>query len=247
MLKITIIIPTYNEEGHIESTILLLEDMIAKSPKYDFSILVFDSNSNDRTPQIVKDLQQQFKNITLIGEEQKSGLGSAYVKAMKYVIQNTDADIVFEFDADGSHQPRYIPDMLAAIDQGSDVVMGSRYVKGGEISADWAWYRYAISALGNWIARFFLTWKIKDITSGFRATKTSYLKKVSLDNLLSNNYAYKIQLFWELLQLGAKIQEVPIMFIDREHGISKFPKNNIVDSLRVVITLRLRKIAKFFS
>lgn len=246
-MKVTIIIPTYNEEGHIENTIMLLEEIMVKTPKYDFSILVFDSNSKDKTAQIVKTLQQQFKNITLIGEEQKSGLGSAYVKAMKYVIQNTDADVVFEFDADGSHQPKYIPQMLAAIDQGADVVMGSRYVKGGEISANWAWYRHLISALGNWIARFFLTWRIKDITSGFRATKTSYLKKVQLDQLLSNNYAYKINLFWDLLQLGANVQEVPIMFIDREHGVSKFPKNNIIDSLRVVITLRLRKIAKFFS
>lgn len=240
-LKVTIIVPTYNEEGHIENTILLLEKMFLQHSNYEFSILVFDSHSSDNTVKIVKNLQQQFENVILLGEEKKSGLGSAYIQAMKYVINNTEADVVFEFDADGSHQPHYIPDMLAAIDTGADVVMGSRYVNGGIIDADWAWHRHMISKTGNWVAQLFLTPKYRDITSGFRATKVSYLKKVQLDKLLSKNYAYKINLFWDLLQLGAKIQEIPITFIDREHGLSKFPKNNILDSLKVVIILWWRK------
>lgn len=241
-MKIVIIIPTYNEEGHIKNTLSLLQTMISEVPEHEFQILIFDSNSTDDTVSIIKTLQTQFDNILLIGEEKKSGLGSAYIKAMQYVIDHLDADIVFEFDADGSHQPQYIPVMLNEFAKGADVVMGSRYVPGGKVDAEWAWHRHLISRLGNWVARFFLTWKYKDLTTGYRGTRVSYLKKVPLTKLLSKNYAYKIHLFWELYRLGATISEVPITFIDRQHGVSKFPRNNILDSLRVVITLRARAL-----
>jgi dolichol-phosphate mannosyltransferase len=247
LLKIVIIIPTYNEEGHIEKTLTLLQAMMLHAQNHEYWILVFDSNSSDKTISIVKTLQIRCNNIILIGEERKSGLGSAYTKAMQYVIENLNADIVFEFDADGSHQPHYIPAMIEAIENGADVVMGSRYVPGGKVSADWAWYRHFISRLGNWIARILLSWKHQDLTTGFRATKTTFLKQVPLNNLLSKNYAYKLHLFWELHQLGAKIVEIPITFIDRQHGISKFPRNNILESLKVVILLRLRILSKFLQ
>lgn len=237
-----IIIPTYNEEHSIEKTIPLLEKMISISSRHEFLLLVYDSNSTDNTIPIVQSLQECFDNIILQIESQKSGLGAAYIKAMQYVIKNLNADIIFEFDADGSHQPCYIPVMIDAIENGADVAIGSRYVFGGKIDTNWIWYRRLISRLGNWVARFMLVWKYKDLTSGFRATKVSLLRKVALDKLLSKNYAYKLHLFWELFQLGGNIIEVPITFIDRKHDISKFPKNNILESLKVVMILRLRAL-----
>lgn len=241
-LKIVIIIPTYNEAGSIKKTLVLLQEMIATLPEHSMTILVYDSHSNDETVAIVSTIQKRYKNIILLQEGKKTGLGSAYIKGMKYVIEHLGADVVFEFDADGSHQPCYIPDMIRQIENGADVVMGSRYIKDGKIDADWAWNRRIISRLGNSVARLLLSWKFKDITSGFRATKISFLKKINLDELLSKNYAYKIHLFWILLQSGANIKEIPITFLDREQGISKFPKNNMIESLRVVVTLRWRKL-----
>jgi dolichol-phosphate mannosyltransferase len=241
-LNVVIIIPTYNEEGHIRETLKLLEHEISHIEKHTFDMLVFDSNSSDKTIPYVKSLQADFKNIHLLVEEKKSGLGGAYIKAMRYVMENLDADVVFEFDADGSHQPKYIPKMMLLLEQGADVVIGSRYVAGGKIDANWAWNRRMISLMGNGIARLFLTRKFHDITSGFRATKVNILKTVSLENLLSKNYAYKIHLLWELHLRTAAIVEVPITFLEREYGFSKFPRNNIWESLKVVIMLRLRKM-----
>lgn len=241
-MKIIIIIPTYNEEGSIETTISLLEEMVAAVSAHEFVLLIYDSNSTDRTIPMVQALQARFTNIILQVENKKSGLGAAYVKAMQYVIENLSADVIFEFDADGSHQPCYVPVMIETIVNGADVVIGSRYVPGGKIDASWVWYRHLISRAGNWMARFLLVWKYKDLTSGFRATKTSLLRKIQLDKLLSKNYAYKLHLFWELYQLGGNIVEIPITFIDRQHGISKFPRNNIIESLKVVIILRARAI-----
>lgn len=239
ILNITIIIPTYNEEGSLEKTIFQLEEVIATLNAHKITVLIFDSHSTDRTPAIVKALQVKFDNIVLETEAKKSGLGSAYVKAMQYAIEHLGAELVFEFDADGSHQPQYIVPMIKAIEEGADVALGSRYVKGGAVCVGWPWYRRLISELGNYIARFFLTSAYKDFTSGFRATKASFLKTILQKPLLSNNYAYKIHLLWALHQAHAKIVEVPIVFIDRESGHSKFPKNNILESLKVVILLRL--------
>ncbi len=241
-MNVVIIVPTYNEEGHIVNTLQLLEHEMAQINNHVFDILVFDSCSTDKTIPYVQSLQTKFNNIHLVVEAKKSGLGGAYIQAMHYVMQTFNADVIFEFDADGSHQPKYIPVMMNAIEKGADVVVGSRYVPGGKIEANWAWNRRLISRVGNWVARLFLTRKFRDITSGLRASKVSLLKTIPLEKLLSKNYAYKIHLFWELHQRTDAIVEVPITFLDRTYGVSKFPKNNMWESLKVVVMLRLRKM-----
>jgi dolichol-phosphate mannosyltransferase len=240
-MKITIIIPCYNEAPTIQRTILSLEEQVGLMiDKHSVSLLIFDSSSTDGTADIVKSMQQQFNNIELISEPVKSGLGSAYVQAMEYAWTHLRADVIFEYDADGSHQPQFIVPMLAAIEAGADVALGSRYVLGGVVDVAWPWYRRLISQAGNWFARCMLTSRYKDFTSGFRATRSVFLRQVLAEPLLSKNYAYKIHLLWRLHQLGAKIVEVPIVFIDRETGYSKFPRNNIWESLYVVLQLRWR-------
>ena len=244
---VVIIIPTYNEEQTLGQTIINLNKIIAKIADFNVDILIFDSKSQDNTIKVVKEAQKQYKNVILREEPQKTGLGSAYVQAMQIAMHELKADIVFEFDADGSHQPKYIPQMLDKIKNGADVVVGSRYVKGGTMPKDWGFHRKLLSWGGNIIARSVLTPKYKDLTSGFRATKTQFLKKVDLNNILSKDYAYKIHIYWALHELGAKIIELPIEFIDRAKGESKLPKNSIIDSLRVVFTLRLRKLKCFIK
>ncbi len=248
-MKILVVIPTYNEKQNIASTIDGLEAIRSDIPKnHQLEILVIDDNSPDGTAGIVKEKGKQYGNVKLLPNREKKGLGAAYIKAFQYAMEKLGADAIFEYDADGSHQPKYIPGMIKELDKGADVVVGSRYIPGGKMPADWGFDRKLISYFGNFIARSVLwTWQYKDMTSGFRVTKTAYLKRVDLNNLLSKQFAYKIHLYYALHRLGAKIVEFPIEFVDRAKGSSKFPKNNIIDSLRVVFTLRWRQNEKLFK
>lgn len=245
-MKITIIIPTYNESTNIGQTLDNLELEFKKIPAHhQMEILVIDDNSPDGTQNIVKQKKSQYGNIILLPNPEKKGLGAAYIKAFKYALEKLGSDVVFEYDADGSHQPKYIPGMIEALEKGADVVVGSRYVHGGSMPSNWGWNRKLLSYFGNFIARFVLfTPQYKDMTTGYRGTKTKFLKQIDLDNLISKQFAYKIHLYYALHLLKAKIVEYPIEFIDRNKGKSKFPKNNIIDSLRVVFTLRWRKNEK---
>jgi dolichol-phosphate mannosyltransferase len=245
--QVVIIIPTYNEEGNIEKTIHEVFLACATISNTSIHILIFDSQSKDATTSIVSRLQPEYPTLHLEIEPEKTGLGSAYWKAMHYSLDNLKADVVIEFDADLSHPPKALPEMLRLIDS-YDVVLGSRYVKNGGISANWPWYRLWLSKLGNYVARFFLNWKYRDFTSGFRATRGVFLKRALPKQFISNHYAYKIELLWLLIQNRAKIIEYPFVFSDRTLGESKLPKNSILDSLYVVLLLRFRKIfGVFFS
>ncbi|MHB1947385.1 MAG: polyprenol monophosphomannose synthase, partial [Gammaproteobacteria bacterium] len=241
---VVIIIPTYNEQESIEKTILDLQAVIKTLISYEVTILVFDSASTDETQNKVKKYQNCYQNIILLSEQQKTGLGSAYIKAMKYVINELKADIIFQFDADGSHQPKYLPGMLKILENGSDVVVGSRYIPGGSIPKDWALYRKLLSTFGNIIIRHFLTKKYTDYTSGYRGIKVPKLRQIDFDKLLSHNYPFLLNLTWLLHQAGAIIKEFPIEFIDREKGSSKLPINNILETIKVIISLRFYEIVK---
>ncbi|MFC1711813.1 glycosyltransferase [Patescibacteria group bacterium] len=248
-MKAIIIIPTYNEKENIGALIESLQEVFPKVPKeYEMGILVVDDTSPDGTADLVRNKMKKYKNLHLFVNAEKKGLGAAYIKGMQYAMEKLSADLVFEFDADGSHQPKYIPGMLEEISKGADAVVGSRYVPGGSMPDDWGIDRKVISFFGNFIARSVLfTFQYKDMTSGFRVSKTSFLKRIDLDNLLSKQFAYKLHVYYALHKLKAKIVEFPIDFIDRAKGKTKFPKNNIIDSLRVVFTLRFQESQKFIK
>ncbi|STX40903.1 glycosyltransferase [Legionella donaldsonii] len=244
--KVVIIIPTYNEMFVIKNTIMQVFAAVEAIEDFDVHILIFDSNSTDKTQDIVSSLQDDYPKLHLKREQEKSGLGSAYLQAMRYALTVMNADIVFEFDADLSHQPKYIKPMLEKI-KDFDVVVGSRYVPGGSIPKNWEWHRKVFSVLGNYVARTVLTPKYKDFTSGFRATRRRSLINVLPQRFLSNHYAYKLQLLWLLHKSKAKICEYPIEFIDREDGESKLPKNSIIDALHVVFTLRYYELKRYLK
>jgi dolichol-phosphate mannosyltransferase len=241
--KVVIIIPTYNEALVIEETILAVFQETATIPHSMIHILVFDSASTDNTQQIIKDLQPKHPRLHLQTEHKKSGLGSAYLQAMRFALNHLQADIIIEFDADLSHQPKYIAPILEKM-KTHDVVIGSRYVRGGQIPKNWGWNRKLLSVLGNYIARLVLTPKYKDFTSGFRATHHLALTKALPEIFLSNNYAYKLQLLWLLHKNQSRIAEHPITFIDRQKGQSKLPANSILDSLWVIFTLRFHALKR---
>lgn len=244
--KVVIIIPTYNECSVIRETIQQVFRAAQTISSYEVHVLVFDSASQDGTPLSVQSMQKEYPHLHLQTEASKSGLGSAYLQAMRYALDHLAADILIEFDADLSHQPIYLKPMLEQL-KTCDVVVGSRYIQGGSIPKNWAGHRKCFSVLGNYVARLTLTPKYKDFTSGFRASRSSFLKKILPQRFLSDHYAYKLHLLWLLHLGGANITEYPIAFIDREKGHSKLPKNSVFDSLRVVFTLRLHQLRAYFS
>jgi dolichol-phosphate mannosyltransferase len=247
-MKIVIISPTYNEKINITKMIPLLEEEVfPKIKNHEMYILIADDHSPDGTGGIVQNFAKKWKNIVLL-EGNKQGLGAAYIRAMQYAMKQMHADAVIEFDADFQHDPHDIPRLIAAMDEGADYVIGSRYIKGGQIPKDWGLDRKVKSILGSLIARIVLfTFSIHDMTSGFKLTKTSFLQKVDLDHLYSKNYAYKMQILYEVVQLGAKVKEVPIIFYERTSGKSKMDTNDLVESLMVIFRLRIRDSKKFIK
>lgn len=239
--NVVLIIPTYNESAVIRQTISALSDIRSQLKNKQLNVLIFDSASTDLTVEIVKNMQADYDWLYLQQESKKSGLGSAYYQAMQYALKQLNADVVIEFDADLSHQPKYLLPMLEKIDT-YDVVIGSRYVRGGRLPADWAFYRKLISTMGNWVSRMVLSQKYKDFTSGFRATRKNSLIQVLNIPFISPNYGYKLDLLWRLHLLNARILEIPIEFVDREKGQSKLPRNSIVESLGVIFKLRFNPL-----
>ena len=168
--KAVIILPTYNERENIAHTIEVLQGVFAKIKNWHMSILVVDDTSPDKTYELVSQIAKKSTNVHLLINKQKNGLGAAYLKGMAEAFGRLEADVVFEFDADLSHDPTKIPEMLNRIDQGADMVLGSRYIKGGGIPSNWGWHRKFLSIVGNWTIMLVLTnFKIRDWTSGFRA------------------------------------------------------------------------------
>lgn len=244
--KVVIIIPTYNESLVIEETITQLFAVANSLSDFDVEVLIFDSASTDDTQAQVKTLCQQFTKLHLQTEPQKTGLGSAYIQAMRYALDVLQADIVVEFDADLSHQPKFIPPILECL-KTCDVVIGSRYIQGGSIPKNWGMHRKFLSCAGNYLTRMVLTMQYKDFTSGFRATRKNRLHDILPDHFLSKGYAYKLHLLWLLHKNNAVIREIPIHFVDRQKGVSKLPTNSIHDSLRVIFTLRYLEIRQFIK
>ncbi|MBA2650377.1 MAG: polyprenol monophosphomannose synthase [Legionella sp.] len=242
--KVVIIIPTYNEAIGIEQTIHEVFSHTVNCLNHEICILIFDSASTDNTAEKVKSLQSSYPNLKLQSEAKKTGLGSAYLQAMTYALNALQADVIIEFDADLSHQPKYLKDLLEVI-KTCDVVVGSRYILGGSIPSDWSWHRKALSIVGNYIARFFLTFKYKDFTTGFRATRRASLLKALPTKFISSAYAYKIELLWRLHRNQAIIVEHPIDFIDRKQGYSKLPTNSILDTFKVLFRLRFAKLGPY--
>jgi dolichol-phosphate mannosyltransferase len=245
-MKIVIILPTYNEKDNISRMLPLLEEEILPQIKgHDVHLLVVDDTSPDGTAEVVEDFMKKWKNIELLSGDKK-GLGAAYVRGMKYAMDEMGADAVMEFDSDFQHNPHDIPRLVKAMDDGADYVIGSRYMEGGSIPKEWGIDRKFLSVFGNVVTRIaWLDFSIHDMTSGFKLTKTSVLKKIDLDHLLSYQFAYKMHILHDAIKEGAKVKEVPISFLEREKGTSKISQKDQFDSLYVVLRLGVYKRKRF--
>jgi dolichol-phosphate mannosyltransferase len=232
-LRTLIIIPTYNERENLP---LLLRDIFSFVPKTD--VLVVDDNSPDGTGELADQLSLQDARIHVLHRPGKLGLGTAYIAGFKYAIAQ-GYGAAFEMDADFSHDPRYLPDMLRAIEH-ADLVIGSRYTAGGA-TPNWSLSRRMISGCGNIFARVMLGIPVQDCTGGFRCYRRHVLEEIELDSVQSRGYAFQVELTHRVLQGGFKIVEVPITFMDRRLGVSKMSRAIVIEAFTYVLRARFIK------
>lgn len=237
MKKAVVILPTYNEKNNIQTLIPAIFAVAASLTQWQLSILIVDDQSPDQTAELVKKLQKNYPSLYLIQGEKK-GLGNAYLRGFRYGLEKLKADVIFEMDADWSHDPALIPQFLKKIDAGADFVIGSRYIKGGAIPGDWRLDRKLFSILGNLIVKYgLMVLKINDWTSGYRAMKTGFLKTM-LHNLHQySGYVFQVALLNRVYQKGLCVAEIPLRFQDRQKGESKIHSAQyIINTLLYVLT-----------
>lgn len=249
MNNVLVILPTYNERENIEPIIkaIFKTGTLLKSAK--LHVLVVDDTSPDGTAKIVRKLQKQQKNINLITGK-KQGLGKAYLRGFEYGLNNASYDAFIMMDADFSHDPSAIPQLVEALDQGNDYVIGSRYVHGGTIPGNWPIRRIFISRLANWLSRFLVGFSdVSDTTGGFKAIRVSALKKLDLSALNASGYFFQVNLLHEFWSRKLHIAEVPITFVDRQFGVSKLKIIDIVEfvylAYRINPNSRARRLFRF--
>ena len=245
MQKAIIIIPTYNEAGNLARTLKKLSQVFQKINDWQMQILVVDDNSPDGTAQVVKKLQKKYSFLKLLLNKEKNGLGAAYLKGMDQAFNQLEADLVFEFDADLSHDPHKIPEMLKRIDQGSDLVLGSRYIKGGSIPENWGLHRKFLSVFGNlFIRTVMMDYSIHDWTTGYRAIKKevyqAVVKELEFERFFG--YTFQIGFLHKALRKNFKISEVAFAFKDREIGKSKIGPEYIKNTLLYIMKVRIQEI-----
>ncbi|MGE5041833.1 MAG: glycosyltransferase [Candidatus Levyibacteriota bacterium] len=239
-----VILPTYNEKENIEKLIPLLEEEVfPKVKNHKMSILVADDSSPDGTEDAVRHLMKKYKNLD-VSSGHKNGLGAAYIRGMNYAIEHMGADVVFEMDADGQHDPEKIPAFLDKIDEGSDMVIGTRYSGGGSIPQNWPPQRKMFSIVANILVRtIFMKFGVHDWTGGYRALKKEVFLKEREKLSGYNGYIFQIAFLHMAIADGFRIGEVPFHFSDRKLGQSKIaPLGYIIDVLYFVISARIKEL-----
>lgn len=242
MKKAVVIIPTYNERENIQKIVPALQKVFKTIKNWDMHVLVVDDTSPDKTYEVVKEMAKKEKNVHLLQNKEKAGLGGAYLKGMAKAFGDLQADIIFEFDADFSHDPEKIPLFLKEIDKGADFVLGSRYIKGGGIPADWGFHRKFLSVVGNIIIATVLTnFKIRDWTTGYRAIRKEVYEAVHplINSERFMGYTFQIGFLNNAVRKGFKITEVPFVFVDRTIGESKLGTEYIKNTLLYIFKIRL--------
>jgi dolichol-phosphate mannosyltransferase len=233
--KNLVIIPTYNEKENIRK---MIEKVFSLQP--EFELLIIDDGSPDGTAQIVKTLQESYPSkLHLLQREGKQGLGTAYIVGFKWAIEKK-YDYIFEMDCDFSHNPDDLPRLLNACEQGADVAVGSRYVKGGNVK-NWPLGRVMMSYFASVYVRAILWINIRDTTAGFKCYKRRVLENIDLDKIKFMGYAFQIEMKYAALQKGFKIVEVPITFVDRIEGVSKMSSKIFKEAFLGVIQMKFSK------
>ncbi len=216
MLKTIVVLPTYNEKENLPP---MIEALFALNLD-NLHILVVDDNSPDGTGKIADDFAARNPKVNVLHRQEKNGLGQAYIAGFKQALK-MDADYVIQMDCDFSHQPKYIPDLLKAIEN-NDLVLGSRFAKGGSVDENWSIYRKLLTWFANRVyTPTILGIPVRDATGGYRIWRRNTLIGLDLNRIRSSGYVFQVEMAYVTCRLGFRVTEIPIYFPDRELGESK--------------------------
>ena len=235
-MTVVVCLPTYNERENLERMVRALGDVFATAPLPGARVLVIDDNSPDGTGELADRLARELGYVDVLHRPAKQGLGPAYLAGFRRALAG-GAELVVEMDCDFSHNPRDVPRLAAAVEH-ADVALGSRYVPGGSVG-NWGRGRRLVSTGGSLYARTLLGVPIRDLTGGFKCYRRRVLEAIDLDEITSKGYAFQIETTFRAIRAGFRVVEVPITFVDREHGGSKMSKAIVLEAVWKVPALRL--------
>lgn len=235
-----VVIPTYNERENLP----IVCQKVMEATGGSVHLLIVDDNSPDGTGALADELAQQHPQIHVLHRQRKEGLGRAYVAGFQKALE-MGYRLVAQMDADLSHDPADLPRLLQAVEQ-SDLVIGSRYVAGGDVS-NWSPPRYWLSFFANQYVRLITRLPLRDATGGYRCWKREVIETIHLDNIRSDGYAFQIEMAYRAHRLGFRIQEIPIVFVERRAGKSKLSKQIIWEAIWLPWKLRFSKISSTSS
>jgi len=233
-VKAVVCLPTYNERENVEAMLRRLGEVFAES-RLDARVLVIDDGSPDGTGEIADRLAAELGFVDVLHRERKEGLGPAYIAGFRRAL-TSGAELILEMDCDFSHDPWDLP-RLAAAAETADVVLGSRYVKGGG-TRNWGLLRRIVSRGGSLYAQVVLGVRIHDLTGGFKCFRRRVLETIDLDAVRTKGYAFQIEMTYRALRAGFRVVEVPIVFTDRELGGSKMSRGIVLEAIGRVPALR---------
>lgn len=233
------VLPTYNESENIDNVLRRIRGALP-----DATVLVVDDGSPDGTAELAELVAKDLGGIEILRREGKSGLGSAYRAGFRWGLDH-GYDACVEMDADLSHDPDALPGLVAPLDRGYELSVGSRYAPGGSIP-NWAWHRRLLSRGGNVYASALLGLGVADSTSGFRAYAASVLRRIDLDDIRADGYGFQIEMTYEAKRVGAPIVEVPIRFVDRVEGESKMSMHIVVEAFALVTWWGIKRMGGVF-
>jgi dolichol-phosphate mannosyltransferase len=233
-----LILPTYNEAENLQAIVTAAGEVLAGAAPEGFRVLVVDDGSPDGTGRLADRLAAEHRWLRVLHRAEKNGIGPAYLAGFRHALDR-GAGYLMEMDSDFSHDPADLARLLAAVREGADLALGSRYVPGGGVR-DWGWLRRFVSEGGSTYARWVLGLRVKDLTGGFKCFRREVLEAVRFDGVRSQGYAFQVELTYRAVQAGFRVVEVPIVFRDRQRGTSKMSWRIAVEAMWLVPLLRFR-------
>ncbi|MDA7760905.1 polyprenol monophosphomannose synthase [Aquiluna sp.] len=221
-MKFLVLMPTFNERQNLENSVLQVLQAVP-----GINLLIIDDNSPDGTGAIADKLSEENSEVSVLHRESKKGLGRAYLDGFTWAAKNS-FDFVIQMDADGSHQPKNLSDLISKA-RPNRLVIGSRWIPGGEV-LNWPWYRKVISRFGNLYARRMLGTKVMDMTAGYRLYPVSSLAKMKLQDVQAQGYGFQIEMTLLAIEEGLEVVEVPISFVERTVGKSKMTMKIVLEA-----------------
>jgi dolichol-phosphate mannosyltransferase len=221
---VLVIVPTYDERENLPRILGRIRAAVPGA-----HVLVADDASPDGTGDVADEWAARDDQVHVLHRPGKAGLGAAYIDGFRWGLAH-GFEVLVEMDADGSHQPEQLPSLLERIDDGADLVLGSRWVAGGSV-LNWSRYREVLSRGGNLYTRVALGVPLRDATGGYRAFRATALEKIGMDDVESQGYCFQVDLAWRAVQAGLRVDEVPITFVEREHGSSKMSQAIVAEAL----------------